>query len=74
MTLNDSERLQMLAPPDGVVRAVLDTDTFNEIDDQFALVQALLSPDRIRLEATYAAPFHNSRSTSPGASLPCLDC
>ncbi len=50
------------------VRAVLDTDTYNEIDDQFALVYALLAPERIRLEAVYAAPFFypalNSRSSS----------
>ena len=46
-------------------RAVLDTDTFNEIDDQFAVVYALLSPSRIALEALYAAPFHNSRSSGP---------
>ena len=55
----------MLAPRPGLLRAVLDTDTYNEIDDQFALVQAMLSPDRIALEAIYAAPFHNSRSTGP---------
>jgi inosine-uridine nucleoside N-ribohydrolase len=49
---------------------VLDTDTYNEIDDQFALVYSLLSPERIDLEAIYAAPFygerfHNERSTGP---------
>ena len=64
-----ARKLARLEPPKGPVRAVLDTDTYNEIDDQFALVQALLSPDRIRLEATYAAPFHNSRSTSPGEGM-----
>jgi purine nucleosidase len=44
-------------------RVVLDTDTFNEVDDQFALAHLLLSD--VRLEAVYAAPFHNSRSTGP---------
>ena len=63
--LSDDDRIAMLTPRLGRIRAVLDTDTFNEIDDQFATVQALLSPDRIGLEAIYAAPFHNSRSTSP---------
>jgi purine nucleosidase len=52
-------------PPTGVVRVVVDTDTDNEIDDQFAVVYALLSPERIRVEALYAAPFHNRRSTGP---------
>ncbi len=50
-------------------RAVLDTDTFNEIDDQFAVVYALLSPSQIRLEALYAAPFHNARSAGPSDGM-----
>lgn len=53
----------------GPLRAVLDTDTFNEIDDQFAVVYAMLSPSQIRLEALYAAPFHNSRSTGPADGM-----
>jgi len=32
-------------------------------------VQALLSPERIDLEAIYAAPFFNNRSTSPGHGM-----
>ena len=67
--LSDENRHALLESPVGRIRAVLDTDTFNEIDDQFALAQALLSPDRIGLEAIYAAPFHNSRSTSPGHGM-----
>ena len=69
MALSDSHRLRMLTPRHGVVRAVLDTDAYNEIDDQFALVQAMLSPERIALEAIYAAPFHNKRSTGPGDGM-----
>jgi len=69
VTLSDADRLKLLAPRKGRVRAVLDTDTYNEIDDQFALVQAMLSPDRIALEAIYAAPFHNDRSTGPGDGM-----
>jgi purine nucleosidase len=63
--LSPSRRLGLLEPPAGPVRMVLDTDTYNEIDDQFALVYALLSPERIACEAVYAAPFHNKRSTGP---------
>ena len=45
---------------------VLDTDAFNEIDDQFAIAYALLCPERIRMRAICAAPFwHNGKSTSP---------
>lgn len=57
--VSDAERLKRLEPPTGSVRMVLDTDTFNEVDDQFAIVQTLLSPERLRLEALYAAPFSN---------------
>ncbi|NOY82344.1 MAG: nucleoside hydrolase [Kiritimatiellaeota bacterium] len=57
--LPDDLMIQRLAPPTGKpVRAVLDTDTFNEVDDQFALAYALLSPEACRLEAVYAAPFN----------------
>ena len=35
------------------------------MDDQFALAYALRSEDRIDLEAVYAAPFFNDRSTGP---------
>lgn len=69
MMLSPEARLRLLTPPVGRVRAVLDTDTYNEIDDQFALVQAVLSPERIDLEAIYAAPFHNGRSTGPGHGM-----
>ena len=61
-TLSESKRLEMLQPPTGQVRMVLDTDTYNEIDDQFAVVHALLSPEHLNVEALYAAPFHNNRS------------
>jgi purine nucleosidase len=56
--------LERLAPPRGRVRAVLDTDTYNEIDDQFALAYAVLAGS-FDLEAVYAAPFHNDRSSGP---------
>ena len=60
--VSEETRLRMLAPRPGRIRCVLDTDTYNEIDDQFALVQMILSPERLDLQAIYAAPFFNSRS------------
>ena len=47
---------------------VLDTDTANEIDDQFALAWALLSQERLTLEAVYAAPFY--ADWHPGSNSP----
>lgn len=46
-------------------RVVLDTDTYNEVDDQFALAHLLFSEDQVALDAIYAAPFLNKRSNSP---------
>ncbi len=54
-----------LRAPDATARIVVDTDTYNEIDDQFAVAYALLSPERVAVEALYAAPFHNDRSDGP---------
>jgi hypothetical protein len=48
---------------------VLDTDTYNEIDDQFAVAHALLSPEKLTVEALYAAPFHNDNSSGPGDGM-----
>jgi purine nucleosidase len=67
--LSDSTRLEKLQPPDGKVMMVIDTDTYNEIDDQFAVVHALLSPEKLSVEGIYAAPFFNHRSTSPGNGM-----
>ena len=54
-----------LEPVEGRVDAVLDTDAYNEIDDQFALSYMLAYPERINLLAVTAAPFFNERSSSP---------
>lgn len=67
--LSEQLRRERLSPAEGPLRVVLDTDTYNEVDDQFAVVHALLSPERIRLEALHAAPFHNDRSHSPGDGM-----
>lgn len=55
--ISKEEMIKRLASPKGKVRMVLDTDTYNEVDDQFALAYALLSPERLNVEAVYTAPF-----------------
>ena len=47
----------MLRLPAGRIRCVIDTDTRNEIDDQFALAWALLSQDKLDIAGIYAAPY-----------------
>ncbi len=59
------EYLNRLQRPKSKVDVVIDTDTYNEIDDQFAVAYALKSVETMNVIALYAAPFHNERSTSP---------
>ena len=56
-------------PPPGPVPCVLDTDTFNEVDDQFALAWMLRRPDRFDLRAVTAAPFLNGLVSSPAEGM-----
>ena len=56
---------RLTLPREGKLSMVLDTDTYNEVDDQFALAYSLLSPERLQVQAVYAAPFHNDRSQDP---------
>lgn len=68
-TISEAQRLKLLAPPVGKVRMVLDTDTFNEVDDQFAVTHALLSPESMTVEAIYAAPYYKKIIASPGEGM-----
>ena len=63
--MSDEEMIRKLTIPEGRLDMVLDTDTYNEVDDQFALAYSLLSPERLNVQAVYAAPFYNDRSTGP---------
>jgi purine nucleosidase len=67
--LSNELLLRRLEPPTGRVRMVLDTDTYNEIDDQFAVAMALLAPEKLQVEALYAAPYFNDRSSGPGDGM-----
>jgi len=48
---------ERLTPPQSPARLLIDTDAANEIDDQFALAWALLSPDSMTVEAVTTEPF-----------------
>ncbi len=55
--VSEARRREMFADIDGPTRVLIDTDTDNEIDDQFAMAWAFLSPERIEVEAVVAEPF-----------------
>lgn len=63
--MKDWEMLRALEVPEKKIDAVLDTDAYNEIDDQFAIAYMLKSDDKINVKAMYAAPFYNEKSTGP---------
>ena len=57
--------LKRLEKPKGRVDVIIDTDTYNEIDDQFALAYLVKKSKQLNLKAIYAAPFLNHKSSSP---------
>lgn len=61
----DEALIRRLQKPAGPVDVVLDTDTYNEIDDQFALSYMIRNGEKLRVQAIYAAPFFNEKSVSP---------
>jgi len=67
--LNKATYQQRLASPKMAASIILDTDTYCEIDDPFALTYALLAHDAIKMQGVTAAPFYNPRSSSPGDGM-----
>ena len=67
MTLEQYEK--NLSVPTGTVDVILDTDAYNEVDDQFAIAYMLLAKEKIRPLGITAAPFLNARSTSPADGM-----
>jgi len=57
--------IKNITAPKGKIDVVLDTDAYNEIDDQFAIAYLLKSAEKLNTVAVYAAPFFNHRSESP---------
>lgn len=65
----DPSLMERLQRPTHRADVVLDTDAYNEIDDQFAIAYLLHAPEKINLKAIYAAPFFNARATSPADGM-----
>jgi inosine-uridine nucleoside N-ribohydrolase len=59
--------------PTGRIDVVLDTDAYNEIDDQYAIAYLLRCPERVNVKGFTAAPFYfpcwNSKSDSPADGM-----
>lgn len=65
----NERREKNLTVPKNSIDVVLDTDAYNEIDDQFAIAYFIRSKEKINAKAIYAAPFFNDRSNSPADGM-----
>lgn len=70
MTLNEHEikRLKNMEVPTGTVDCVLDTDTYNEIDDQYAL-SLMVKSAKLNVKGFCAAPFSSKDFKDPGDGM-----
>lgn len=65
--MTNEQRIKNLAVPSGKVDVVLDTDAYNEIDDQYAIAYLLKNKEKLNTVRLYAAPFFhemNKKSVS----------
>lgn len=60
-----AQSIRRLEKPKGKIDVVLDSDMYNEVDDQFALAYLLQSEEKMNLKAIFAAPFYNHHSSDP---------
>ncbi len=67
--MTNEQRVKNLEVPRGTVDVVLDTDAYNEIDDQFAIAYLFGCKEKLNLRAIYAAPFINKRVATYGEGM-----
>ncbi len=67
--MTQEQLIRNLEVPKGKIDAILDTDAYNEIDDQYAIAYMLRSDDKINVKAMCAAPFFNMHSSSPADGM-----
>jgi len=62
--MTTQQYFENLSVPQGKIDVVLDTDAYNEIDDQFAISYLLAYPEKLNIKAFCAAPFLNENASS----------
>ena len=63
--MTNEQRIKNLSVPTGQIDVVIDTDAYNEIDDQYAIAYLMKSKEKLHTKAIYAAPFYNGKVSSP---------
>ena len=69
--ITEAERVALLERPaqEKVVNLIIDTDAGNEVDDAYAVTYALLSPERLNVQAIYAAPHATGKDRNTAANV-----
>ena len=67
--MTEEQYLRNLNAPNGKIDVILDTDAYNEVDDQYAISLLIKSADKFNVQAITAAPFFNIRSESPSDGM-----
>ena len=62
--MTQEQYLKNLSTPNHHVDVILDTDAYNEVDDQFAIAYLLRSEEKLNTVGICAAPFLNEKSSS----------
>lgn len=63
--MNNEQFLKNLDVPNGTIDVILDTDAYNELDDQFAVAYLIRSTEKLNVKALFAAPFSNPFYKNP---------
>lgn len=67
--MTEEQYLKNLSRPKTVCDVILDTDAYNEIDDQFAIAYMLKYGEKFNIKGFCAAPFKNGRADSPDEGM-----
>lgn len=59
--MNQTNYFKNLSVPNGCIDIIMDTDAYNEIDDQFAISYLIKHQEKFKIKGFCAAPFLNAR-------------
>ena len=67
--MTNEQYLKNLEVPTGKIDVVLDTDAFNEVDDQYAISYMVRHSEKFNIKGICAAPFTNHLAATPAEGM-----
>ncbi len=67
--MTHEQYLKNLSVPEGRIDVILDTDAYNEIDDQFAISYMIRHTEKLNVKGICAAPFFNYKAENPADGM-----